>query len=662
MLFASKKLNRLCLLLCCAGFLFLLAFFCYPGQKVDAADFSCNGVAEIPISECQALVTLYNQTNGAGWTTRNGWLDSNTPCSWYGIACTNQRISQLTLSNNQLNGTIPPEIGRLTELTHLTLYQNVLTGQLPPEIGHLNNLLALDISTNKLSGALPKGIWNLTNLSQLNLGENQFAGTIPIEISNLTRLEYLGLNTNSLTGGLPRELDNLNKLTFLSLAGNQFSGTVPETIGNLLALTQLHLHDNPELTGPLPLSLTQLVSLTHFNFVETTLCIPQDLAFQSWLQKIPNKSTTNVNCPVTTPTDTPTATPTATSTHTPTATPPPTNATPMVDPTGSSVVQSAYLPYIVNDLPPTPTPPSSTPAWQRIGQKGLELQALALQKTTLWAGDRRSFADGGGLYRLDLTQCDPSATFVRNPVPEAAVLGLAFQNNVGVAAAYSEKGIYITADSGVNWQRNASPVTRPRTVALVNNDFYVGTQDEGIYRSTDQGVNWVKQVVTPTLINTLRQDPQASNLLWVASEQTGVWTLTAGANLPQEKNQGLTGAALQVWDYAFDQQRQIYMASWDGVYVYPFGGSTWQPLGNPPAGIQFVSLEITQANIYAGARDAANAGNRSGVWRRSLQGGVWEAVTSPGWDTTYTVRDLLYDAVICRGLLAATDDGLWLYR
>lgn len=660
MLFASKKLHRLCLLLCCAGFLFLLAFFGYPGQKVDAADFSCNGVAEIPINECQALVIFYNQTNGPSWTNKNGWLVNNTPCSWHGVACTSQRITHLTLINNQLSGAIPSEIGNLGELTFLHLGENKLSGIIPKEIGNLTNLSVLHLYTNQLTGPIPPEIGKLTQLTHLFLWQNDLSGQLPPEVGNLTELFSLGLNRNKFSGTIPNEIGNLTKLSELNLAENQF-------------------------TGPLPLSLTQLVSLTLFYFGSTTLCIPQDPAFQSWLQKIPNKSTTNLTCPATTPTATSTATPTSTSgaptgsptltptpsltdsqTATPTATPTPTSGTPPVEPTGSGGAPFAYLPFIVNapnlTSTPTPTLPSATPRWQRIGQKGLELQVLALQKTALWAGDRRSFVDGGGLYRLDLTQCDPSATFVRNSIPEAAVLGLAFQNNVGVAAAYKEQGIYITVDGGVTWQHNVSQITRPRTVALVDNDFYAGTQDEGIYRSTNQGVNWVKQVITPTLINTLRQDPQASNLLWVASEQTGVWTLTAGANLPQEKNQGLTGAALQVWDYAFDQQRQIYMASWDGVYVYPFGGSTWQPLGNPPAGIQFVSLEITQANIYAGARDAANAGNRSGVWRRSLQGGVWEVVTSPGWDTTYTVRDLLYDADMCGGLLAATDDGLWLYR
>ena len=35
--------------------------------------FTCDGVSEIPRAECDALVALYNSTNGPGWTN-NDWL------------------------------------------------------------------------------------------------------------------------------------------------------------------------------------------------------------------------------------------------------------------------------------------------------------------------------------------------------------------------------------------------------------------------------------------------------------------------------------------------------------------------------------------------------------------------------------------------------------
>ena len=46
----------------------------------------------------------------------------------------------LDLSNSGLTGSIPPEIGNLTNLTVLSLRYNQLTGSIPPEIGNLTNL------------------------------------------------------------------------------------------------------------------------------------------------------------------------------------------------------------------------------------------------------------------------------------------------------------------------------------------------------------------------------------------------------------------------------------------------------------------------------------------------------------------------------------------
>ena len=52
---------------------------------------------------------------------------------------------ELNLSHNQLTGSIPPEIGNLTNLTYLNLESNQLTGSIPSEIGNLTNLTELKL-------------------------------------------------------------------------------------------------------------------------------------------------------------------------------------------------------------------------------------------------------------------------------------------------------------------------------------------------------------------------------------------------------------------------------------------------------------------------------------------------------------------------------------
>jgi hypothetical protein len=103
-----------------------------------------------------------------------------------------------------LTGSIPPEIGCLTNLIGLNLRNNRFTGSIPPEIGQLTNLVSLDLSNNQLEGEIPSEIGDLTNLSGLYLGGNQLTGEIPSEIGNLTNLTDLRLYDNQLEGEIPQ--------------------------------------------------------------------------------------------------------------------------------------------------------------------------------------------------------------------------------------------------------------------------------------------------------------------------------------------------------------------------------------------------------------------------------------------------------------------------
>ena len=94
-------------------------------------------VTEIPQFECETLVTLYESTDGANWTTNTDRLATNTPCSWFGLACYSGHVANLFLYDNRLSGPIPPELGNLPRLHELTLDNNDLSGALS---GTLTNL------------------------------------------------------------------------------------------------------------------------------------------------------------------------------------------------------------------------------------------------------------------------------------------------------------------------------------------------------------------------------------------------------------------------------------------------------------------------------------------------------------------------------------------
>ena len=233
--------------------------------------------AQIPSSERDFLVELYNSTGGANWTNKTGWLGApGTECTWHGISCAGGRLVSLSLRSNQLTGTIPSSIGSLSNLATLLLDGNRLTGAIPGSIGSLSNLNTLLLNNNQLTGSIPPELGSLSNLIGLYLHDNQLTGSIPPELGSLSNLTGFSLYRNQLTGSIPPWLGSLSKLTLLYLHTNQLTGTIPASIGSLSNLTHLSLDANL-LTGTIPPELGSLSKLTSLYLTKNQLTgsIPQ---------------------------------------------------------------------------------------------------------------------------------------------------------------------------------------------------------------------------------------------------------------------------------------------------------------------------------------------------------------------------------------------------
>ena len=230
-------------------------------------------------SDRAVLVALYHSTGGPNWKNNANWLSNRPIGEWHGVTTnSNGRVIQLGLSDNGLTGEIPPELGRLSNLTRLYFYNNQLTGEIPPVLGRLSNLWWMDLNVNQLTGGIPPELGRLSDLGSLFLGGNQLTGEISPELGRLSNLTYLGLHDNRLTGGIPPELGRLSNLTRLWLYGNQLTGEIPPELGRLSNLTHLFLNVN-QLTGEIPPELDRLSNLTvlFLNDNRLTGCIPEGL-------------------------------------------------------------------------------------------------------------------------------------------------------------------------------------------------------------------------------------------------------------------------------------------------------------------------------------------------------------------------------------------------
>jgi Leucine-rich repeat (LRR) protein len=272
----------------------------------------------VPELEYNALIALYNSTDGTNWNNNTGWNTIANVNTWFGITVTNDSVSRISLTSNNLNGTLPieigalanldtlelgnnlingsfpaevgslsklrgiwmwdnqisgtlpPELGNLPMLETLTFWNNQLTGSIPPEYGNLSNLKALEMGINQLSGPLPAELGNLDSLVSLRLENNLITGALPTELGNLTKLDNMVMENNQLTGSIPASFGNLSNLTVLYLYSNTLSGALPAELGNLALLQQLVLNDN-QLTDSIPASLFNLSSITAINLSSNLL-------------------------------------------------------------------------------------------------------------------------------------------------------------------------------------------------------------------------------------------------------------------------------------------------------------------------------------------------------------------------------------------------------
>ncbi|PQM36395.1 phytosulfokine receptor 2 [Prunus yedoensis var. nudiflora] len=95
------------------------------------------------------------------------------------VACQYNQASNFLLqylSNNRINGTIWPEIGRLKELHALDWSRNNITGTIPSSISEMENLETLDLSFNDLHGSIPPSLSKLTFLSKFSVANNHLHG------------------------------------------------------------------------------------------------------------------------------------------------------------------------------------------------------------------------------------------------------------------------------------------------------------------------------------------------------------------------------------------------------------------------------------------------------------------------------------------------------
>mmetsp|Transcript_23364 Transcript_23364/g.55304 ORF Transcript_23364/g.55304 Transcript_23364/m.55304 type:complete len:801 (-) Transcript_23364:113-2515(-) len=312
-------------------YVLLVFYFALGGDAADNGWTNQYHFASHDLSECSwnERIAVDSGNDGDADSESDVEHSNNADKFVVGVACDRElKVRQISLSNNNLEGSIPSEIQFLTTLESLDLKGNSLTGSIPEGLQDLTQLTHLDLSNNRLSGQANPLHWlgqKLVRLEFLSLSNNlldifdqeatsnrrdsiggevhlkilglsnnvpdieaedeRSTYSIPEEIRYLTNLQQLSLHNSNLGGRIPAWLfHELNELQFLDLSHNQLTGSItdifPSTDGSSLPLEHLKallFHDN-KLTGTLPESIGMMPNLATVTIHHTDMTVGTDTA------------------------------------------------------------------------------------------------------------------------------------------------------------------------------------------------------------------------------------------------------------------------------------------------------------------------------------------------------------------------------------------------
>ncbi|KAL5069345.1 hypothetical protein RYX36_020232 [Vicia faba] len=155
-----------------------------------------------------------------------------------------QSLTRLDLKHNTLTGSLGPN-SLPSSLQYLSLSWNQLTGSMDRVLTHLEELNYLDLSLNQFTGPVPGRIFSFP-LSNLQLQRNQFSGSV--EPVDQVAIPTVDLSFNRLSGQISPMLASVQNLY---LNNNRFSGRVPASFVDRLldaSIQILYLQHN-YLTG-----------------------------------------------------------------------------------------------------------------------------------------------------------------------------------------------------------------------------------------------------------------------------------------------------------------------------------------------------------------------------------------------------------------------------
>ena len=175
--------------------------------KTATAEDADDSIAMTKFVERYVLGLLYFSTGGQDWFSNVTFLSEASVCDWTEAEATDEEGEGDDGSNSteaigeEFEDTRKFGIrcNDMDKVVEIKLYGNNLNGTLPSELSELSSLEGLDLNGNAILGTIPTE-WSdsLLSLQRLNLGYNELQGPIPSGFSKFRKMNELQMAHNDL--------------------------------------------------------------------------------------------------------------------------------------------------------------------------------------------------------------------------------------------------------------------------------------------------------------------------------------------------------------------------------------------------------------------------------------------------------------------------------
>ncbi|XP_044396147.1 receptor-like protein EIX1 [Triticum aestivum] len=196
--------------------------------------------------------------------------------------CSLSKLQVLLLDHNNITGSLPDSVSRMTSLITLNLAFNGLTGNLTTGIGNLSNLTYLDLRYNQMGGLITEEHFSkLPHLQELHLSANSFTMEWNSEWVPPFGLQILGLKSCCVGPGFPQWLKWQENISELYMSNASIADTMPDWFWVVFSKAAILDLSNNNISGSLPATLGQmeasLLDLSSNQFIGSVKQIPPNI-------------------------------------------------------------------------------------------------------------------------------------------------------------------------------------------------------------------------------------------------------------------------------------------------------------------------------------------------------------------------------------------------